>query len=154
MIITKQSDYGIRLMLALAEANEPLTTRKVAETHNIPMAFLHKVVSNLVRAKLLDTKRGVGGGMVISKQLEEISLYDIVLAIEGEMVINDCKLNGKPCRNIPHCAIHDVMDDITNEVIRRFSEISLAQLLEKQKRKPSYLRFHQHSIIPMVESRH
>lgn len=152
MIITKQADYGIRLMLAIAESNEPLTTRKIAETQNIPIAFLHKVVSNLVRAKLLETKRGVKGGIAIAKTPQEINLYDIIKAIEGEMVINECKLNGNPCKNIPICAIHDVMNDITATVRHRFSEISLALLLEKQKRKKFSDRMKKHTIITMIEN--
>lgn len=136
MIITKQSDYAIRLMLAIADSEMALTTKQVAQAHKIPIAFLHKVVSNLVHANLLRTKRGVNGGIILGKDPIDISLYDIILAIEQEMVIHSCTLHGKPCKNISVCAIHDVMNEITNDVLDKFSQVTLDQLLDRQRLKP------------------
>ena len=95
MQITRQADYAVRAMVYLAQlgpvkVNERAATGKIAQEKSIPPSFLAKIVSQLSVAGLLQTSRGARGGVSLAKPAEAISLLDVVEAIDGPILLNDC----------------------------------------------------------------
>jgi Rrf2 family protein len=84
--LTKRADYAIRTVLALARAadDERLSVRRVAADQRVPERFLPQVMRDLVRAGLIDGTVGRAGGYRIAKPSAEISLLDVVEAVEGD----------------------------------------------------------------------
>lgn len=134
MILSRQADYGIRVMIDVARfgGSAPVTTRDIAERQQIPTAFLHKTVTQLSRAQLLSARRGAGGGLTLHRAAELISVLQIVEAIEGPLSLMDCTMNGNPCQRSEHCAVHDLLEETTHQLMEQLRSTSLAELLAKQ----------------------
>jgi Rrf2 family protein len=105
MQITRQSEYAIRTMLELARApeGELLSTRFISEQQDIPEDFLKKTIKLLALADLVSTQRGTGGGVRLAKPAEQITMFDIITAIEGPISLNVCLSPAYNCPNQPTC---------------------------------------------------
>ncbi|MDX2297495.1 MULTISPECIES: RrF2 family transcriptional regulator [Streptomyces] len=88
MRISARADYAVRaaLLLAGAPEGEPLKAEAVAEAQQIPHKFLEGILSDLRRAGLVVSRRGAGGGYRLARDAEDISVADVVRAVEGPLV--------------------------------------------------------------------
>jgi Rrf2 family protein len=87
MYITARADYAIRAMaeLAVLPANERRPVAAVGTSANIPVKFLEAIFGELVKANLVSSKRGAGGGYELARAAEQISIADIVRAVDGPL---------------------------------------------------------------------
>lgn len=110
MQITRQADYALRAMVFLArqDPNKRASTKEIAEKQKIPPSFLAKIISQLSIAGLIHTSRGAHGGVVLSKPPEDISLLDVVEAIDGPIALNDCTVSPGNCENYADCPLHEI----------------------------------------------
>ncbi|OGW34613.1 MAG: hypothetical protein A2010_17520 [Nitrospirae bacterium GWD2_57_9] len=110
MQITREGDYGIRSVLYLAR--QPFKkisfVNEISEEYKIPRSFLAKILQKLVKAKLIRSYRGVKGGFSLAKQAREISMLDVIEAIEGKMCLNICLVDKKKCSFSKHCPVSPV----------------------------------------------
>ena len=111
MQITRQAEYAIKIMLELAkhEGKEVVSSKLIAERQGIPEDFLKKTVHLLALQGLVVTQRGVQGGVRLGKPAGEITIADIIAAVEGPLAINVCLDPGYECPNKPTCAVHRVL---------------------------------------------
>ena len=96
--VTKLTDYGIGLMAYLAE-NSPeglVTAPGLSEDMQLPLPTVRKILKILTKENLLVSQRGVNGGYSLARQPQEITLMDMVAALEGPMALTECS-NGDPC---------------------------------------------------------
>ena len=126
--LTRRADYAIRTVLALARATdgEPQSVRRVAADQHVPEAFLPKVMRDLVRAGLVDGTLGRSGGYRLAKPSTEISLLDVVEAVEGDRRPRVCVLRGGPCAVDGVCDVHAVFAAAQDDVLRRLAATSVA----------------------------
>jgi len=131
MQITRQSEYAIKTMLELARApaGELLSTRYISELQEIPEDFLKKTIKLLVLSKLVATQRGVNGGVRLNKPPEEISLLDIITAIEGPLALNVCLSPGYKCANQPYCPVSRVLHRAQKALAEELNKSTLASML-------------------------
>jgi Rrf2 family protein len=110
MEISRRTDYGVRVILDLATlpVDGRTATQHIAERQNIPSPFLAKIISQLSLAGLVTTYRGAGGGVALARPPAEISLLQVVEALEGPLHLNRCALQPDACPRREHCAVHDV----------------------------------------------
>ena len=139
MQITRQADYAVRAMLYLAEElpdpkSRP-TTSKIAEDQKIPVSFLAKIISQLSIAGLIRTSRGASGGVYLARQAEEISLLDVVEAIDGPIKLNDCTNDPSICSFGDSCPIHDVWCEAQADLVSKLRETTFDKLIERKKAK-------------------
>jgi len=110
MQVTRQGDYGIRSVLFLAR--QPFKkisfVTEISEEYKIPRSFLAKILQKLVKAKIVRSYRGVKGGFSLAKQAREISLLEVLEAIEGKVCINVCLQDKKRCHFSKHCPVSPV----------------------------------------------
>jgi Rrf2 family protein len=94
--ISRQTDYAARLVLHLATLKEgtQVSIAEISKLRLLPVAFVRRLVGRLVKAGVLLTARGSGGGIRLGRPAAEISLLDVVNAVEGGIVLNQC-LDGK-----------------------------------------------------------
>jgi len=132
MQITRQADYAMRAVLYLAElgSERRAATSQIAEQKNIPPSFLAKIVSQLSVAGLLQTSRGARGGVSLARPPEEITFLEVVEAIDGPILLNDCVLDSSACTFGESCAIRPVFCDAQAELVARLKNTTFGAALK------------------------
>ena len=132
MQITRQADYAVRAMVYLAQLgpDRRAATSQIALEKQIPPSFLAKIVSQLSVAGLLQTSRGARGGVSLAKPAEEISLLDVVEAIDGPILLNECVGDTSACAFGEDCVMKPVWCDAQKELVERLSRTNFAQFTE------------------------
>ena len=132
--LTKRADYAIRTVLALARAadDERLSARRVAADQRVPERFLPQVMRDLVRAGLVDGIVGRAGGDRIARPSAEISLLDVVEAVEGDSRRRVCILRGGPCALDGVCDVHAVFAAAQDDVLQRLGATTVAAVIRAE----------------------
>lgn len=94
----------------------------------VPRAFLLKIIKRLESSGLVKLKRGVKGGIGLVKNPEDITLYDVVIAMEKALPINRCVENSSICNLLTDCPVHPVWQKIRGRLIDELKEINFLQL--------------------------
>lgn len=97
MLITKETDYALRILRALA-GGERLSALHLAENEQVPRQFAYKILKKLERAGFVSIVRGAGGGFVLAAPLHSVSLYRLILAMEREALLTACTRPGYRCQ--------------------------------------------------------
>jgi Rrf2 family protein len=135
MQITRQADYAIRAVrfLAKQESKTLTPTREIAKSMKIPASFLAKIISQLSIKSLLTTSRGAHGGVRLSKEAGEISLLDVVEAIDGKILLNECVGDPGNCEFLDDCLVHPIWSEVQNTLVKQLRETKFDQLAVKSK---------------------
>ena len=130
MQITRQADYAVRAMVYLAQLGPErrASTSQIAQEKQIPPSFLAKIVSQLSVAGLLQTSRGARGGVSLAKSAADISLLDVVEAIDGPILLNDCVGDNASCSFGDNCPMKPVWCEAQQELVDRLGKTTFAQL--------------------------
>ena len=130
MQITRQADYAIRAVRYLAKQgpNQRSATSTVAREMKIPPSFLAKIISQLSIAGLLHTSRGARGGVTLARDASQISMLDVVEAIDGPILLNECVGDPADCEFIDDCLVHPVWVDVQKDLIKRLSATTFDQV--------------------------
>jgi Rrf2 family protein len=129
MQITRQADYAVRAMVYLAQLGpeQRASTSQIAQEKQIPPSFLAKIVSQLSVAGLLQTSRGARGGVSLARSAEDISLLDVVEAIDGPILLNDCVGENGSCSFGDSCPMKPVWCEAQQELVSRLENTNFAQ---------------------------
>jgi Rrf2 family protein len=127
MQITRQADYAIRAVRYLAKQkslaekgnSERVATSTVAREMKIPASFLAKIISQLSIAGLLHTSRGARGGVSLARDPKDISVLDVVEAIDGPILLNECVGDSKPCVFEEDCLVHPIWVEVQESLVKR-----------------------------------
>lgn len=124
MQITRQADYALRAMVYLArlDPNESAATKKIAEAQRIPPSFLAKIISQLSIAKLINTSRGAHGGVKLARPSAEISLLQVIEAIDGPIELNECTIDPGKCDNAENCPLHDIWQETQDQLVAKLRD--------------------------------
>jgi len=132
MIISQTAEYGLRAAVLLARAGGALTTPQLAEASKIPSHYLAKVLQDLRRADLVSSQRGVGGGFVLGRPASEITVLEVVNALDPIERITTCPLKLKT-HGMNLCPLHRKLDEAIATVERAFGKATLEELAADQK---------------------
>jgi len=126
--LTKRADYAIRAALALSRAapGDRLSARRIAADQGVPERFLPQVMRDLVAAGLVEGTVGRSGGYLLAKPSTEISLLDVVEAVEGDSRRRVCILRGGPCALAAVCDVHEVFAAAQDDVLGRLRTTTIA----------------------------
>jgi Rrf2 family protein len=128
--LTRRADYAVRAALALAEAgSERLSVRQVATERGIPPAFLPRIMADLARGGLVEATPGRTGGYRLARPAAEISLLDIIDAVDPNVRRRTCVLRGGPCQLNGVCSVHDVFATVQIGVIETLGRATLGALV-------------------------
>jgi Rrf2 family protein len=124
-------------MVALAsQPDKPMVTRDLADATKVPMGYLSKVLQALGRVGLVQSHRGLGGGFLLARPPEDITLYDVVQAVDPIQRIRTCPL-GLQAHGVRLCPLHRRLDNAMRMVEDAFRESTLAEILaEPSRSKP------------------
>lgn len=125
------TDYAIRIVYYLSKHQDDLpTAMTIAEKMGITYPFFIKVANRLKQKGLINAVQGRNGGYYLGRPPEDISLYDIVVVMEGHIKINRCLEDEGLCSRdaIGWCSFYDIFLEIQNELIQRLSAVYIADL--------------------------
>jgi Rrf2 family protein len=145
MLLSKSCEYGLRAMLYLASlgdeaedgadadeapdsTREYVSIRTISDELDIGFSFLTKVFQRLNDAGLLTSKRGPGGGVALTRRPDRISLYDIVVAIDGDDLFEECVLGLPGCGEAEPCPLHDPWMQTRGQLETMFRSTTLAEV--------------------------
>lgn len=97
--ISRRADYATRIIreFALLGEGEPISSLQLAQQAMVPHSFLHKIVGDLVRAGLMRSTKGPGGGLSLARPLKEINMCQIIEAADGPICLNTCLIRPHEC---------------------------------------------------------
>ncbi|MGA2489882.1 MAG: Rrf2 family transcriptional regulator [Anaerolineales bacterium] len=134
MQITRQADYAIRAVRYLAKLgpNQRAATSTIAQEMKIPPSFLAKIISQLSIAGMLHTSRGARGGVTLARDPSEISILDVVEAIDGPIQLNECVGDPAACSFSEDCPVHPIWVEVQEDMVKRLRETKIDLLTEKK----------------------
>ena len=135
MQITRQTEYAIKTLIELGQVpyGQLISSRVISQRHNIPEEFLHKTIQILSRAGLVVTQRGVQGGVRLGRPLDELTVADVIEAMEGPIALNVCLSPGFHCQNMQSCQVRQVLTSAQAAMIQELKKKSLADLVAAEK---------------------
>ncbi len=131
--IKRQTDYAVRVILALAQMPEGsrLTTAAIQESMQIPRAFLQRIVAQLAQSHLLQTFPGRDGGVQLLRKAEDITLRDVVESIEGPLMISECLPGDAFCPFEEHCPVRRRWARLQSVILKELSQTTFADLAKE-----------------------
>lgn len=103
---------------------------EIAEAMDIPTGFLHQVLQELQRARLVTSRPSRSGGYSLARSPEEITILEVVEALEGPIEAEECALRGGPCHWENVCALHWVWSSAQQALAGRLAEATLKQVAD------------------------
>lgn len=138
MQITQGTDYAFRAVLHLARSPGKIVNAQIiADKEEIPMRFLLKIMRSLISGGIVKSYRGAEGGYALAKGAEEITLLDVVEAVEGPISINRCLWHQEYCTRhwAQNCPVHHALGGVQSLLKQELSRHNFAQLAKEGKRK-------------------
>ncbi len=128
-MFSQTSEYALRVIVCLASAGgSPLTIPQLAKITKTPEGYLAKVLRNLAKAELVRSQRGLGGGSVLARPADQITVYDVIQAVDPIRRITTCPLNI-PSHGTNLCPLHRRLDDAIASVENAFRASTIADLV-------------------------
>jgi len=144
-VFSQTVEYALRAVIHLADqAPTPQTTDEIATVTRVPKAYLSKVLQGLCHSGIVQLKRGIGGGVTIAKSPSELTVLDVVNAVEPIGRIRSCPL-GLTSHGVNLCPLHKRLDNALAMVEAAFSQTTLAEILSQPTRSRPLCE------LPMVE---
>jgi len=136
--LSKKADYALLAMRHMAghTAQGALSARELAEAYDIPAELLAKVLQRLVRSRLLESQQGIRGGYELARPPAQISVADIIMAIDGPMMVTACSEVDHSCEQYSKCNIRDPLWRIKDRIVSALATTSLAELAEDVPAEP------------------
>jgi Rrf2 family protein len=132
MQITRQADYAVRAVLHLSRTGEQRTaTSTIAAEQHIPPSFLAKIISQLSIAGLLHTSRGARGGVILARPPQDVTLLEVIEAIDGPIQLNECVGDTGACSFEENCPLRPVWCDAQEDLVKRLKDTNFADMAAK-----------------------
>lgn len=132
--LSKKTEYALMAVkyIALNKNAEYTTAREIADSYNIPLELLAKVLQQLKRNEIINSFQGNKGGYALSRLPEKITLIDIISAIETDYQLTDCfkeSSTEKDCEHFNCCKIKDPLIIVQKEIDKIFRQMTVNQIL-------------------------
>jgi Rrf2 family protein len=128
-VISQTSEYALRAVVCLGGSlGRPLTTRAIADQTKVPYDYLSKVLQGLSRAGMVDSQRGVGGGFVLARPFDNLTVLDVINAVDPLKRFMSCPLGLDEHRR-RLCSLHKRLDEGIALVEALYGGTTIAELL-------------------------
>ena len=152
MQVTRASEYAMLGLLALARrpVGEVALLDVVAHEEDVPVSFLGKIFQSLARAGLVKSTRGSGGGFVLLRRPEEITVLAVIEAVEGPVALTRCLDEETGCEHAGGCALCSLFAEAQDKVKEVFAGTTVAQLATRHIPAGLVKRAQSHARAPIV----
>ncbi|HVS27543.1 MAG TPA: Fe-S cluster assembly transcriptional regulator IscR [Burkholderiales bacterium] len=134
MRLTTKGRFAVTAMidLAMRHGGGPVTLSEISERQKISLSYLEQLFGKLRRHALVDSVRGPGGGYCLAKKIDEVSIADIILAVDEPIDATRC--GGKEnCHDEHKCLTHDLWASLNDRIFDYLQSVKLSQLVVSQK---------------------
>jgi Rrf2 family protein len=130
-MISQTAEYALRAITHLAfNAEAPQTNKQISATTLVPMPYLSKVLQSMARAGLIRSHRGLRGGFTLAKSPEDLTVYEVIDAVDPLLRIRSCPL-GLRSHGINLCPLHRRLDDAMGMVEKAFRDSTIADIISE-----------------------
>jgi len=132
-MLSKSTEYGIKALIYLCRYGESkrIGLKDIAASIDSPEAFTSKILQKLVKAEIIDSSKGQGGGFrIIPERKNDITVWDIVKSIEGDSLQNHCVLGLSECNSEYPCPAHDEYSNVRGSFLEFFKKTSISSLAQ------------------------
>lgn len=141
-MLSSSSKYGIRAVTYIASQpvdHGMIGIKKISEDLNLPTPFLAKILQLLARQKILSSSKGPHGGFSLFRDPKKITLLDIITAIDGKDIFDNCIIHNVPCKcvdeNKMQCPIHEDYAKVMHGFVRLFTNKTIYSLVKSANKK-------------------
>ena len=129
MIISRSSDYALRALMYLAEqgSEKPTPLDQIAKAKRVPPALLSKILQTLVRAKVLRSQKGYGGGFALAVTPDTLDLAKIIELIDGPFTVFECLTDTDFCES-SQCKLRGYFMELQNSMVGMLSKTTVHDL--------------------------
>lgn len=148
MKLSTKGRYGVRLMIDLAAhyGQGPVLLREIAKRQEISEKYLSNLINPLKATGLLEATRGVNGGYILGKAPAEITMKDIVQAVEGPLCLVDCVAKPSACSRTPLCIARDLWVEAAEGIAQVLDKYTLADMVKRQMTKEAGMTYSNYMI--------
>lgn len=141
VIFSKKCEYGLQAVLFLAAKleKEVIPAEEIANKLSIPREFVSKILQSLTESGIVESRKGKSGGFSLAKNPKKIKLIDIVAAIDGMSMFNNCVLGFPHCNPDNPCPLHDKWGELRSKAYSMLSDENLNHFRERTLRKVNNL---------------
>jgi len=138
MLITRRTDYAIRIMRTIAEndTDRPISVREIAERDTIPYQFARRITYDLANAGLVSVTRGARGGADLARPADQISLLDVIVVGQGKPICSRCSLEDGWCENEDSCSVRTALGDLDTIVNDYLDGLTLSKVIRPLEDRP------------------
>lgn len=131
MYLSKSCELAVQAVLYLAgqKGDDFVSIKQISAEKDIPFHFLGKILQKLTQQNLLDSHKGPRGGVRLARPAHQITIYEIVEAIDGLDRFNRCVIGLPDCGGDKPCELHEQWSEIRNGVIEMFKNMTISQLV-------------------------
>lgn len=139
--LSKLTDYATVLMTRLAQAPDELhSAQSLASRTRVELPTVSKVLKQLARAGLVVSQRGAQGGYRLARPADDISVAEIIAALEGPLGMTECSIHAGLCAQESVCSVRRNWRKISRAIVGALDEVSLADMAEPMEQDPLTLR--------------
>lgn len=130
MLYSRATQHAIRALthLVTIPAGTYVAVRDVASTTRVPLPYLAKIMQSLARGGLVASRKGPGGGVALRRGAAQITLAQIVDAVDGDGAFTGCLLGLPRCSDASPCAVHEVWKTLRETLRQELHELTLAEI--------------------------
>jgi Rrf2 family protein len=135
MLLTRASEYALLSLDIIVKAQKPIGSEQLSKDLNIPKSFLAKILQNLTKNDILVSHRGAQGGYALKREAKDISVYEIICAVEGKKAsVFDCISYSATCPNgvVGTCSISPFLAKFQFKIDNYLKGLSLEDLLNER----------------------
>jgi Rrf2 family transcriptional regulator, nitric oxide-sensitive transcriptional repressor len=129
MRLTTHTDFALRTLMYLASTRKRTTAAEVAQLYSVSTHHMSKVVNQLARLGYVRSIRGIGGGIELAQQPEDVRLGDVVEAFEGNMHLLDCVATEDVCAIQSFCKLKGVLAEAERIQLEYLNSLTLADVI-------------------------
>ena len=132
MLLTRASEYALLSLDAIRKSDTPIGAEQLANELCIPKSFLAKILQSLAKKGILESRKGAHGGFILAKEVNDISVKDIIFAAEGKApAVFDCTSYTSTCPNgtIGSCAISPFLINFQAKIDDFLNGLTLGDIL-------------------------
>ncbi|OGU12650.1 MAG: hypothetical protein A2X61_10890 [Ignavibacteria bacterium GWB2_35_12] len=129
--LSKKIEYGILALQYIAiHSDKIISAKEISEQMGIPYEFLSKTLQQLMKKGLIQSQQGIKGGYVLSKKPSDLTVKDIIIALEGKASFLDCFVSSKGlvCDRSPNCTIKNPMERLQSKVMQVFGTTTIEEI--------------------------
>ncbi len=124
-LVSQGAQYAISAIIAISKhPSDVISAAELSKSLNCPAAYLSQILSKLKAPGILGSQRGLNGGVFLARPVEDISVYDVIAAIDGEVFFSSCFMGIEGCGHIEPCPFHNFWSAKREEIKQWLQETS------------------------------